>query len=257
MAASRSTRVHRLFHAPRERVYRALVDAEAIARWKVPDGMTSRVHHFEGREEGRFEYPCPTRTPPLLSARPPLGPIRTVAGSSRSSRTSGWLKPTSSRRPTPTCGEMTATITLADLDGATELTAVHQGLPPGLSSRTTKRAGGWRSTRSRGSSKASRRRRGHLPFVFGLPLDVTSTPCERASRPRSLRHEASYTAEAFLDTVPASEGLAQLSNDDHPGGRRPAGTSSARSLTKSPAASAICEEWRWFPPRSARAPRIG
>ena len=54
MAASRSTRVHRHIRAPRERVYRALVDAEAIARWKVPDGMTSRVHHFEGREGGTF-----------------------------------------------------------------------------------------------------------------------------------------------------------------------------------------------------------
>jgi len=39
-----STRIARQLKAPRAKVYRALVDADAIARWKVPDGMTSHVH---------------------------------------------------------------------------------------------------------------------------------------------------------------------------------------------------------------------
>ena len=40
--------------AARDEVYRALTDADAIARWRVPDGMTSHVHRFEAREGGEF-----------------------------------------------------------------------------------------------------------------------------------------------------------------------------------------------------------
>ncbi|HSE54728.1 MAG TPA: SRPBCC domain-containing protein [Nocardioidaceae bacterium] len=49
-----ATRVTRHLNAPRERVYRALLDPEAVARWKVPSGMTCEVHEFEGHEGGAF-----------------------------------------------------------------------------------------------------------------------------------------------------------------------------------------------------------
>lgn len=40
--------------APPAAVYRALVDAEAVAVWRMPDGMRGHVHTFEAREGGRF-----------------------------------------------------------------------------------------------------------------------------------------------------------------------------------------------------------
>ncbi|GGM30475.1 SRPBCC family protein [Dactylosporangium sucinum] len=49
-----STTVSRHVNAPREAVYRALLDPDAIARWRVPTNMTSEVHEFEAREGGRF-----------------------------------------------------------------------------------------------------------------------------------------------------------------------------------------------------------
>jgi uncharacterized protein YndB with AHSA1/START domain len=59
-----STRVSRHVNAPRARVYSAFVDANAIATWMVPTGMTSHVHAFEGREGGTFRisltYDAPT-----------------------------------------------------------------------------------------------------------------------------------------------------------------------------------------------------
>ena len=42
----------RVIAAPADRVYAALVDPEQVARWRVPDGMTSEVHEFEAREGG-------------------------------------------------------------------------------------------------------------------------------------------------------------------------------------------------------------
>jgi uncharacterized protein YndB with AHSA1/START domain len=47
-----STRITQHIRAPRATVYSALHDAQAVARWKVPDGMTCEVHQFEPREGG-------------------------------------------------------------------------------------------------------------------------------------------------------------------------------------------------------------
>ena len=40
--------------APRVVVYRALLDADAIAQWRVPDGMRGEVLEFDPREGGAF-----------------------------------------------------------------------------------------------------------------------------------------------------------------------------------------------------------
>ncbi|MGC9540605.1 SRPBCC domain-containing protein [Streptomyces sp. UG1] len=61
-----STRVSGHVNASRAAVYRALLDADAVERWRVPDGMTGRVHAFDGREGGAFRvsltYEAPTGT---------------------------------------------------------------------------------------------------------------------------------------------------------------------------------------------------
>src|SRR3954466_2768135 len=62
----RTTRVHQHIAAPRALVYRLLLDPDAIARWKVPDDMTAKVHAFEAREGGAIRvsltYDTPTGT---------------------------------------------------------------------------------------------------------------------------------------------------------------------------------------------------
>jgi hypothetical protein len=59
-----STRISRHVNAPRATVYRALLDARAVATWMVPTGMTSHVHAFDPREGGSFRisltYDAPT-----------------------------------------------------------------------------------------------------------------------------------------------------------------------------------------------------
>ncbi|MFD7994129.1 SRPBCC family protein [Streptomyces mexicanus] len=49
-----ATTVSRRVKAPPAAVYRALVDPDAVAVWRVPDGMTGHVHEFDPREGGRF-----------------------------------------------------------------------------------------------------------------------------------------------------------------------------------------------------------
>ncbi|HET9254045.1 MAG TPA: hypothetical protein VFO16_02440 [Pseudonocardiaceae bacterium] len=49
-----STRISQHVKAPRTAGYRALVDSAVIARWRVPDGMTSHVHEFNAHEGVTF-----------------------------------------------------------------------------------------------------------------------------------------------------------------------------------------------------------
>jgi len=58
-----STQVSWHVRAPRRAVYRALLDVEAIAAWRVPDGMSSHVHEFDPREGGSFRISLTYDTP--------------------------------------------------------------------------------------------------------------------------------------------------------------------------------------------------
>ncbi len=53
------TRIGCHVNAPRASVYRALLEARAVATWMVPAGMTSHVHAFEPWEGARPD-PSPT-----------------------------------------------------------------------------------------------------------------------------------------------------------------------------------------------------
>jgi uncharacterized protein YndB with AHSA1/START domain len=129
-----STRVRRRIRAPRASVYRALLDARAVATWMVPTGMTSHVHAFDAREGGSFRisltYDAPTGTGKTTAHSDTFhGRFETLVPDER------VVEAVEFETADPTLqGEMTITIALVDADGgATDLLAVHDGLPPGLS----------------------------------------------------------------------------------------------------------------------------
>jgi len=49
-----TVRLHRVLRAKPEKVYRAFVDANALAKWLPPYGFTCTVHHLEARVGGTF-----------------------------------------------------------------------------------------------------------------------------------------------------------------------------------------------------------
>ena len=128
-----STRISRHVNAPRAVVYRALLDARAIATWKVPTGMTSHVHEFDAREGGSFRisltYDAPTTTGKTTAH------TDTYHGRFVKLVTNEQVVEVDEFETTdPTLrGEMTVTITLADADGGTDVLVVHEGLPSGVS----------------------------------------------------------------------------------------------------------------------------
>ncbi len=119
--------------APRARVNALLVGEDAIAQWRVLDGMTCRVHAFEARSGGKFRI--------SLTYDAPTGAGKTTAHTDTYHGRFAELVPNERvvelvefETADPALrGEMTITITLVDSDGGTELLAVHDGLPSGLS----------------------------------------------------------------------------------------------------------------------------
>jgi uncharacterized protein YndB with AHSA1/START domain len=139
-----STRISHLVNAPRATVYRALLDARAVATWMVPTGMSSHVHAFDPREGGSFRI--------SLRYDPPTGTGKTTAHTD--TYHGRFVKLVPNERVIEVVefettdpglrGEMTITITLTDADGGTDVHALHEGLPPGLSIADNE--AGWRSS---------------------------------------------------------------------------------------------------------------
>lgn len=49
-----TVRLHRVLRAPPLRVYKAFLDADALAKWLPPYGFTCKVHHMDARVGGSF-----------------------------------------------------------------------------------------------------------------------------------------------------------------------------------------------------------
>ncbi len=49
-----TVRLHRVFKAPPERVYRAFLDPDAMAKWLPPNGFTGKVHHLDAKVGGSY-----------------------------------------------------------------------------------------------------------------------------------------------------------------------------------------------------------
>ena len=52
--ATGTVRLHRVLRAPPERVYKAFLDADAMARWLPPYGFVGKVHSLDPKVGGRF-----------------------------------------------------------------------------------------------------------------------------------------------------------------------------------------------------------
>jgi uncharacterized protein YndB with AHSA1/START domain len=140
--ATTSTRIRRHVNAPRAQVYRALLDANAVALWMVPRGMTSHVHAFDAREGGSFRisltYDAPTgigktteHTDTYYGRFVKLVPNTQVVQEMEFETADPTMR-----------GTMTVTFTLTDADGGTDILGVHDNLPSGISPADNET--GWR-----------------------------------------------------------------------------------------------------------------
>jgi uncharacterized protein YndB with AHSA1/START domain len=140
-------RIERVIAAPRERVYAALIDPEAIPRWRVPREMRAEVHELDAREGGGLRvsltYDAPDR------AGKTAGRTDTYRG--RFARlVPGELVVEVDEFETDDValqGEMTMTFRLSDAGAGTRLVGTHEGVPAAISPADN--AAGWREALDR------------------------------------------------------------------------------------------------------------
>ncbi len=53
--ATGTVKLHRVLRTKPEKVYKAFLDPDAMAKWLPPYGFTCKVHHFEGKVGGTFK----------------------------------------------------------------------------------------------------------------------------------------------------------------------------------------------------------
>ena len=127
-----TTQVSCHVRAPRSAVYRALLNADAIAQWRVPGGMSSRVHEFDAREGGSFRvsltYDAPdaagksaSHTDTYRGHFVKLVPDEQVIEEFEFETADPALR-----------GTMTMTTILTDAGGGTDVLVVHEGIPDGV-----------------------------------------------------------------------------------------------------------------------------
>jgi uncharacterized protein YndB with AHSA1/START domain len=127
-----STRVSQHVNASRPAVYRALLDADAIAKWRVPAGMSGHVHQFEVREGGPFRISLTYDTPDGTGKSAPHtdtyhGHFRTLVPDVQVVEVFEFETADPALR-----GTMTMTTTLTDAGGGTDVLVVHEGIPDSI-----------------------------------------------------------------------------------------------------------------------------
>ncbi|AMW09010.1 polyketide cyclase [Streptomyces qaidamensis] len=125
-----TSRVSGHVDAPRAAVYRALVSAEAIARWRVPDGMTGEVHEFDAREGGGFRVSL-TYEAPDASGKSAAHTDTYHGHFARLVPDEQVVEVLEFEAVDPALrGAMTLTTTLTDAEGGgTDVVMVHEGIP--------------------------------------------------------------------------------------------------------------------------------
>lgn len=113
-------RLHRVLRATPGRLYRAFLEADAMAKWLPPYGYTCKVEHMDARVGGAYRMSFTNFG--TGQAQSFGGEYRELVPSERIAYTDRFDDP---NLP----GEMTTTITLTPVSCGTELTIVQEGVP--------------------------------------------------------------------------------------------------------------------------------
>lgn len=131
--APASTRTSRVIKASREALYRAFTDPAALAVWLSPEGMTGKVHAFDGRVGGGYQMSL------FYASTEPAGRGKTAQREDRYTARFVELNPsrivqaiTFDSADPAFSGEMTMVVTFEARDGGTEVTVVFENIPPGI-----------------------------------------------------------------------------------------------------------------------------
>jgi uncharacterized protein YndB with AHSA1/START domain len=115
-----TVRLHRVLRATPQKVYRAFLDADAMAKWLPPNGFTGRVHQMDAKVGGKYRMSFTNFTTGKSHAFG--GEYREIVANERIRYTDRFEDP---NLP----GEMLTTVSLKAVSVGTELNITQEGLP--------------------------------------------------------------------------------------------------------------------------------
>jgi uncharacterized protein YndB with AHSA1/START domain len=118
--ATGTVQLHRVLRAPPERIYRALLDPDAMAKWLPPDGFTGKVQHMDARVGGTYK---------MSFTNFASGHGHSFGGEFLELVPSERLRYTDRFDDPNLPGEIQTTVTLKRVSCGTELVVVQEGIP--------------------------------------------------------------------------------------------------------------------------------
>ena len=113
-------RLHRVFRATPERIYRAFIDADAMVKWLPPNGFTAKVHHMDAKVGGTFKMSFANFT---------TGKSHSFGGQYLELVPHERLRYTDNFDDPNLPGEMRVTVALKKVSCGTEVNIVQAGVP--------------------------------------------------------------------------------------------------------------------------------
>lgn len=121
--ATSTIRLHRVLRTTPEKVYRAFLDAEAMAKWLPPNGFTGKVHQIDARVGGTYRMSFTNFS---------TGHSHSFGGKYLELVQNERIRHTDAFDDPNLPGEMQTTITLSKVSCGTELNIVQEGVPSAI-----------------------------------------------------------------------------------------------------------------------------
>ena len=118
--STNTVHLHRVLTAKPEKIYRAFLDRDAMAKWLPPNGYTCSVHHMDVKVGGTYKMSFTNFT--TQKSMSFGGEYRELVENERLRYTDNFDDPNLS-------GEIQVTVTLKKVSLGTEMTIVQEGLP--------------------------------------------------------------------------------------------------------------------------------
>lgn len=118
--STNTVRLHRVIRAPAARVYRAFLDADALAKWMPPHGFTGKVHHLDATVGGSYRMSFTNFS---------TGQSHAFGGKYLELVPNERIRNTDQFEDPNLTGEMVTTVSMREVPCGTELDIVQQGIP--------------------------------------------------------------------------------------------------------------------------------
>jgi uncharacterized protein YndB with AHSA1/START domain len=118
-----TVRLHRVLATKPEKVYRAFIEADALAKWLPPNGFTCTVHSFDGKVGGSFKMSFRNFT---------TGGSHSFGGKYLELEPGKRVRYTDVFDDPNLPGEMTVTVDLKQVSVGTDVSIVQEGIPDAI-----------------------------------------------------------------------------------------------------------------------------